>query len=140
MKELKIEKLYYSISEVSKIAEIEPHILRYWEKEFDELKPKKGDNGVRLYTNKDINLVLTIKKLIKEEKYTIKGAKEILKNYLDADNNLLSSYRENKIKQEQLDLSEKVSSLSDDLKKSLIEIRNILSSVLEQTSERGAAR
>lgn len=141
MKELKISKLYYSISEVSKITDVESHILRYWEKEFDILKPKKGDNGVRLYTNKDINLILTIKKLVREEKYTIEGAKEILKNYLDSENNLISSYKEKKLKQEQLELNESSkSSLPAEAKEILYEVKQILEDALNIISERGAAR
>ncbi|MGE5402437.1 MAG: MerR family transcriptional regulator [Ignavibacteriales bacterium] len=79
MKELGIKKLYYSISEVSKITGLEQYVLRYWENEFEDLKPSKNRAGNRIYTNKDIQVILKIKKLLKEEKYTIEGAKKILK-------------------------------------------------------------
>ncbi len=74
-----MKKLYYSISEVSKITELEQYVLRYWETEFEQLKPAKNLAGNRIYTNKDIKLILQIKKLLREEKYTIDGAKKLLK-------------------------------------------------------------
>ncbi len=82
MKNLSIKKLYYSISEVSKITAVEQYVLRYWETEFEELKPQKNRAGNRIYTNKDIQLVLQIKSLLREKKYTIEGAKKILQNYI----------------------------------------------------------
>ena len=81
MKDFSIKKLYYSISEVSKITNLEQYVLRYWESEFDELKPAKNRAGNRIYTNKDIQLILFIKKLLREERYTIEGAKQVLKTY-----------------------------------------------------------
>jgi len=78
MKDLSIKKLYYSISEVSKITEIEQYVLRYWETEFEQLGPQKNRAGNRIYTNKDIQLILYIKELLREKKYTIEGAKKIL--------------------------------------------------------------
>src|SRR5438128_1752431 len=81
MKNFSMKKLYYSISEVSRITDLEQYVLRYWETEFDQLNPAKNSSGNRIYTNKDIKLILLIKKLLKEEKYTIEGAKKILKNY-----------------------------------------------------------
>jgi DNA-binding transcriptional MerR regulator len=81
MKDFGLKKLYYSISEVSKITDLEQYILRYWETEFDQLKPGKNRAGNRIYTNKDIKLILEIKKLLREEKYTIEGAKKILNEH-----------------------------------------------------------
>lgn len=81
MKDLSIKKLYYSISEVSKITDMEQYVLRYWESEFEQLNPQKNRAGNRIYTNKDIQIILHIKSLLREKKYTIKGAKEILINY-----------------------------------------------------------
>ncbi len=82
MKHIGIKKLYYSISEVSKITELEQYVLRYWESEFAQLKPAKNRAGNRIYTNKDIKLIIHIKQLLREEKYTIEGAKKILENYV----------------------------------------------------------
>jgi DNA-binding transcriptional MerR regulator len=81
MKDLSIKKLYYSISEVSKITDLEQYVLRYWETEFEELRPQKNRAGNRIYTNREIKLIMYIKKLLREERYTIEGAKAILKNY-----------------------------------------------------------
>lgn len=81
MKATGIRKLYYSISEVSKITDLEQYVLRYWESEFDELKPQKNRAGNRIYTNRDIKLIIYIKKLLRDERYTIEGAKRVLKSY-----------------------------------------------------------
>ncbi len=81
MKQLGIKKLYYSISEVSKIADLEQYVLRYWESEFEQLRPSKNRAGNRIYTNRDIKLILHIKKLLRDERYTIEGAKQVLVSY-----------------------------------------------------------
>ncbi|MCH7773512.1 MAG: MerR family transcriptional regulator, partial [Bacteroidetes bacterium] len=78
MKELLIKKLYYSISEVSRITGIEQYVLRYWQSEFENLKPQKNRAGNRIYTNKDIQLILKITELLRDKKYTIEGARKIL--------------------------------------------------------------
>jgi len=81
MKQLGIKKLYYSISEVSKITGLEQYVLRYWESEFEQLKPAKNRAGNRIYTNRDIKLILYIKKLLRDERYTIEGAKQVIATY-----------------------------------------------------------
>lgn len=78
MKDFGLKKLYYSISEVSKLTGLEQYILRYWETEFEQLNPAKNRAGNRIYTNKNIKIILTIKKLLRDQKYTIEGAKKIL--------------------------------------------------------------
>lgn len=80
-KNFAMKKLYYSISEVSRITELEQYVLRYWETEFEQLRPAKNLSGNRIYTNKDIKIILYIKKLLREEKYTIEGAKKLIKNF-----------------------------------------------------------
>ncbi|MBM4168464.1 MAG: MerR family transcriptional regulator [Ignavibacteria bacterium] len=82
MKHIGIKKLYYSISEVSKITGLEQYVLRYWESEFPQLKPQKNRAGNRIYTNKDIKLIFQIKKLLRDEMYTIEGAKKVLEDYV----------------------------------------------------------
>jgi DNA-binding transcriptional MerR regulator len=82
MKQQGIKKLYYSISEVSKITDLEQYVLRYWESEFELLKPAKNRAGNRIYTNKEIKLILYIKKLLRDERYTIEGAKQVIQSYL----------------------------------------------------------
>jgi DNA-binding transcriptional MerR regulator len=69
------EKLYYSISEVSRITGLEPYVLRYWEKEFPPLKPKKNRGGNRIYTSRDIDVINQINHLRTKEKLTIAGAR-----------------------------------------------------------------
>ena len=82
MKHIGIKKLYYSISEVSTITGLEQYVLRYWESEFPQLKPAKNRAGNRIYTNKDIKLIIYIKKLLRDERYTIEGAKKVLEEYV----------------------------------------------------------
>ena len=82
MKQIGIKKLYYSISEVSKITDLEQYVLRYWESEFEQLNPSKNRAGNRIYTNRDIKLILYIKKLLRDERYTIEGAKQVLASYV----------------------------------------------------------
>ena len=72
-------KLFFKIGEVAKLAEVEPYVLRYWETEFKNLRPKKKENGQRLYQKKEVQLALDIKKLLHLDGYTIEGAKKILK-------------------------------------------------------------
>jgi DNA-binding transcriptional MerR regulator len=73
-----MHKLYYSIREVSELLDEEQHILRYWEKEFEQLKPKKNRGGNRIYSDKDILILKTIKRMLREDKLSLKGAKEQL--------------------------------------------------------------
>jgi DNA-binding transcriptional MerR regulator len=81
MKETGIKRLYYSISEVSRLADEEPYVLRYWETEFEQLRPQKNRAGNRVYNPKDIDIIKAIKYLLREKRYTIEGAKEIMRNY-----------------------------------------------------------
>jgi DNA-binding transcriptional MerR regulator len=76
---LETDKLYYSISEVKDITGIESHVLRYWETEFPTFHPRKSRTGQRTYTKKDIEMIFEIRRLLYEEKFTIKGAKNKLK-------------------------------------------------------------
>lgn len=78
MSEQKIKKLYYSISEVSQITSLKAYVLRYWETEFAELRPKKSRAGSRTYTMDDIKLIFLIKRLLYDDKYTIEGARQRL--------------------------------------------------------------
>ncbi len=71
-------KMYFRIGEVSQIAGVEPYVLRYWESEFDQIKPLRS-NKQRLYRKKDVELILTIKRLLHEEGYTIAGAQKKVK-------------------------------------------------------------
>ncbi len=73
------EKLYYSISEVARMTRLEPYVLRFWEKEFPMLKPRKNRGGNRIYQKGDIELINRIKQLLYKENYTIEGARNQLR-------------------------------------------------------------
>ncbi len=77
-----MKKLYYSISEISKILDEEQYILRYWEKEFDFLKTRKNRAGNRIYSEKDLQTLKLIKSFIRDEKLSVKEANNRLKNLL----------------------------------------------------------
>jgi DNA-binding transcriptional MerR regulator len=71
-------KLYFRIGEVAKLAGVKPYVLRFWESEFPGLGPKKSGTGHRLYRRKDVELVLEIKRLLYEKRFTIEGARKTL--------------------------------------------------------------
>ena len=75
-----IKKLYYSISEVSQVTGLKQYVLRYWETEFNQLSPSKNRAGNRIYRSNDIDIIMKIKSLLYDRKFTIKGAKQHLKN------------------------------------------------------------
>jgi DNA-binding transcriptional MerR regulator len=76
---LQSEKLYYSITEVAKSLNINASMLRFWEKEFTQINPRKNGKGDRLYTKQDIKLINTILYLTKEKKFTLEGCRAYLK-------------------------------------------------------------
>ena len=73
------DKIYFKIGEVSEIVGVEPYVLRYWETEFELLKPSKAPSNHRLYKKRDIELLLDIKRLLYVEGFTIEGARKKLK-------------------------------------------------------------
>ncbi|MEO0249622.1 MAG: MerR family transcriptional regulator [candidate division WOR-3 bacterium] len=72
------DKLFFKIGEVCEICGVQPHVLRYWETEFPQLAPQKNRAGQRVYRRRDVEMVLHIKHLLKDEGYTIAGAKKRL--------------------------------------------------------------
>jgi DNA-binding transcriptional MerR regulator len=72
------DKLYFKIGEVSKIVELPPYVLRFWENEFGCINPKRTSSGQRMYRKKDVETILKIKHLLHDKKYTIKGAKQMM--------------------------------------------------------------
>lgn len=72
------DKLYFKIGEVADLLGVEPYVLRYWESEFSQLTPKKSGTGHRLYRRKDVELLLKIKFLLYEKRFTIEGARQSL--------------------------------------------------------------
>ena len=78
-------KLFYRIGEVSRLTGLEPYVLRYWESEFPQLKPDKGNSGQRLYKQKDVDHILQIKHLLYKEGFTIQGARKRLNGGAEQD-------------------------------------------------------
>jgi DNA-binding transcriptional MerR regulator len=74
------DKLYFKIGEVGKITGLPTHVLRFWESEFNRINPKRTATGQRSYTRKDIELILEIKHLLYEKKFTIEGARNYLRS------------------------------------------------------------
>lgn len=75
-----MKKLYYSIGQVSELTSVDPHVLRYWETVFKELHPKKNKAGNRVYKEEDIEVVLKLKELVQDKKYSTKGAQQVLED------------------------------------------------------------
>ncbi len=76
----KVKKLYYSIGEVSDLTGLKAYVLRYWETEFVQLKPLKNRAGNRTYRQRDIDIILKIKSLLYDDKFTIEGARKVISN------------------------------------------------------------
>tara|TARA_Y100000590_G_scaffold442805_1_gene571388 strand:+ start:389 stop:760 length:372 start_codon:yes stop_codon:yes gene_type:complete len=114
----KINKLYYSIGEVSKITNLKQYVLRYWETEFPILNPSKNTAGNRIYKDKDIAMIKYIQDLLYTKKFTIKGAKQHLKE--EYNNNSL-----NEVKTIKLNSGISKSDLLN-IRKSLLDIINIV--------------
>lgn len=147
-KNFAMKKLYYSISEVSRITELEQYVLRYWETEFEQLRPAKNLSGNRIYTNRDIKLILYIKKLLREEKYTIEGAKKLIRNYSvkeEGEDSMkeesaepkitkMSSFNSNEMSLFGTNTYEKTadSSKNENLKEDLKELRSFLKNLLDE--------
>ena len=110
------DKKYFKIGEVSRLSHLEPHVLRFWETEFNEINPKKDGGNQRLYRKKDVEVVFEIKRLLYEEKFTIAGAKEKLKKELPINERIESSTKEEAIKEQLLSIKNRIAG-----------IRNILS-------------
>jgi DNA-binding transcriptional MerR regulator len=78
-KEKQIEKIYYTIGEVSEIFKVAPSLIRFWQSEFEIINPKKNKKGNRQFTKDDIENIKIVYHLVKEKGYTLQGAKEIIK-------------------------------------------------------------
>lgn len=101
----------YAIGEVSDIVDQEPHVLRYWEQEFEALNPHKDQAGRRVYTKDDIATIRRIRHLLKEEKYTIAGAQQVMAR------------------------ADEEAERKEALRRDLIELRAFLSDALDQLEE-----
>ncbi len=98
VKEIHIEKVYFSISEVADMIKVNQSLLRYWETEFSNIQPKKTKKGDRLYSKKDIENIRIIFHLLKEKGFTIEGAKKYLREHKDTPNSYQLSHSLQKIK------------------------------------------
>jgi len=78
-------KLYFRIGEVSDLVGVKPYVLRYWESEFPDIKPSKSKSGQRLYKRRDVEMLLRIKGLLYDERFTINGARKRLKDWARAE-------------------------------------------------------
>ncbi len=117
------DKLYFRIGEVSRLAGIKPYVLRFWETEFSSLGPKKSGKGHRLYRRKDVELVLEIKRLLYDKRYTIEGARKYLESRARG---TLSKGNGGKAGRSQGDLFVNNAPVLDEIRKELIEILEIL--------------
>ena len=111
------DKIYFKIGEVSEIVGVEPYVLRYWETEFEVLKPSKAPSRHRLYKKRDVQLLLDIKRLLYSDGFTIEGARKKLKETKKEEKDQL-----------RLPLSEqKYRNALVKIKKDLISLRKLLS-------------
>ena len=78
MRAIPTGRLYYSISEVSDMIGVKPHVLRYWETQFKMLRPKKGRGGARMYRKRDVEILFEVKQLLYDHRFTIAGARRKL--------------------------------------------------------------
>ncbi|MEN9393790.1 MAG: hypothetical protein RL362_11 [Bacteroidota bacterium] len=100
-----IEKIYFSIGEVSEMFQVNASLLRFWEKEFPQLQPRKNTRGNRMYSKKDIELFTQIHQLVREKGFTLEGAKNALKRKDDAVTKLVVVERLQLVRQKLVDLS-----------------------------------
>lgn len=105
----KIEKQYYSIGEVAELFDVNTSLIRFWEKEFDILKPKKNKKGNRLFTQKDLDNLFVIYHLVKERGFTLDGAKKKLRDNKDKTiQNIQIIKQLQEIRQKLVDLKEEI--------------------------------
>lgn len=115
-------KLYFRIGEVARIAGIKPYVLRFWESEFSRLGPKKSGTGHRLYRRKDVELVLEIKRLLYDKRFTIAGARQFLDDARSRDGRKPAA----PVPARQTELFSPVPLVVQDVRKGLTEILAIL--------------
>jgi len=109
------EKMSFKIGEVADILGVKQYVLRYWETEFDDLSPKKSGNNQRVYSKKNVETALLIQKLLHRDRFSIEGARKILKN----------SKQEMKKQNDFIQVSKEVNSIKQSLKRIADDIRSI---------------
>ena len=110
------DKHYFKIGEVGKLADVAPHVLRYWESEFKGIRPRRAGSKQRLYRREDVELILVIKDLLHGQGYTISGARKLIEDTVDLADLVAP------MQQEQRSAAEKLGSI----KKELLEIKSLL--------------
>ncbi|MEC7877386.1 MAG: MerR family transcriptional regulator [Bacteroidota bacterium] len=106
-KEREIKRKYFSIGEVASLLNVNTSLIRFWESEFEFINPKKNKKGLRKYTNEDINKLKKIYSLLKEEGFTIDGArKHLKKNKNSSENNVVSKLE--KLKNQLIEIKKKI--------------------------------
>ncbi len=111
------DKLFFKIGEVAEIISLRPSVLRFWETEFDALKPGKSRTGQRLYTKKDLELLFEIKRLLYSEKLTIEGARIKLHNTRKKSRTAVPETESH---------ANKLREAIEEIKRDLLELRNCL--------------
>ena len=124
-------KLYFRIGEVARIAGIKPYVLRFWESEFSRLGPKKSGTGHRLYRRKDVEMVLEIKRLLYDRRFTIAGARQFLEDAKKRDGQQAPLQP----LAQQTELFSPLPSLVQDLRKDLREILALLDQKVKSKSQ-----
>ena len=115
-----IKKLYYSIGDVSQMTSLKQYVLRYWETEFSILSPEKNKAGNRRYRKEDIKIIRHIKELLYDKKFTIRGAKQYLKDYYknqDSNSSIVNISSQTVDREFLMDLKEKLEETLDLLAK-----------------------
>src|SRR5436305_12531109 len=120
MTEVAEDKRLYKIGEVCRIADVQPYVLRYWETEFAALAPNKSGGGQRLYTQREIDIILRIKQLLYSEGFTIAGAKK----KLESDGEAPVAVAE-----------EAPRAAADSTRKALLDVKRELSAILKMLDE-----
>jgi DNA-binding transcriptional MerR regulator len=120
------DKLYFRIGEVSRLAGIKPYVLRFWETEFSTLGPKKSGKGHRLYRRKDVELVLEIKHLLYDKRFTIEGARKHLETRTREHHAKASESTTKKSARKQGDLFSDPAPMIKEIRKGLTEILAML--------------
>jgi DNA-binding transcriptional MerR regulator len=112
------DKMGFKIGDVAELLEIKPYVLRYWETEFDILKPKKATNNQRLYTRKDVENAYVIRKLLHRDRFSIEGARiamKELKNHVKKEKDYTQVVQ--KFQSLSVDFYERLENLADDVRK-----------------------
>src|SRR5262245_13871815 len=120
------DKLYFRIGEVARLAGIKPYVLRFWETEFPNLGPKKSGSGHRLYRRKDVEMVLEIKRLLYEQRFTIEGARKFLEGRPKSEGPVRAPAKAARPARRQKDLFDSSEPVLDTVRKELRDILRLL--------------